>query len=780
MVGVTAIAIAGTISYTAVQPQIFESRFRLLLGSSQSQTLPGLAGLSAITNTSVISRDQATNVTILQSEPVVTQGIDAVNATGTFPPLTFGEVRPNLTIQSSSNSDIISISYLDVIPERATALLNELEKVYLQRSLDERTAQARNSLQLIESQLPVLEQRLNESSQKLEDFRRQYSFPDPDGYASALATARTTYERSIRETDISVDQLERQQQELVNQLRQSGANPDLAIPTLLLSQSPEYLRLTNQLQQVESQLALDRLRLREDSPQIQQLLSTREQLLLSVQDQVQALLGSSELLPQLTVPSRSTNPRSVPVLTDSLGLPGGVDSGLDPSAVSPLSAAENVITEQEIDQASSFARAASFQQNLTNQLLGVQVNIAVQETRRVALESALQATQLQFDQIPPLQRQYSEMLRQLNLDVTAITTLRQRQQELQLAQAQEIPPWRTVETAIVPTRPVSPNVPRNLILGTLSGLILGLILAIFIETLDSHIKSPDEAKSATKLILLGAIPKLPGMSVQRSKLQWYQRLIASVDRFSRSLSKSLRKDRRTQRTKQHSLMTYTPIVEAFRSLAFTLVYGNKSLRVFAITSSLPAEGKSTSSHMLAQSLAEFGHTVLLVDADMRRPTQHEIAGIANAVGLSNVLHRDRDWRTVLHHAAPRLDVLVAGAAPFNPLLLLGSPEMASLISEWQKEYEYVIIDTPPLVGIGDTPAIARLVDATILVVGMGTASFESVGRTLESLTQTGTNLLGFVANYVERQGSGYEYAEYYVDPAQKPLSASGSRNGTLR
>ncbi|MEN9220694.1 MAG: polysaccharide biosynthesis tyrosine autokinase, partial [Thermostichales cyanobacterium GMQP_bins_62] len=631
------------------------------------------------------------------------------------------------------NSDIITITYKDSNPERAAALLNELEKVYLQFSLDERTAQARNSLQLIESQLPVLEQRLAASSQQLEDFRRQYGFPDPDAYAAALATTRTTFERNLRDADIQINQLRQQQQAIAEQIRASGGDPQDPIASTILSQNPEYIRLVGQLQQTEAQLALERLRFQEDSPPIQRLVATREQLLSLIEQQIISSLGQGRVMTPSQVAAAS-----VPLLSDSL-LSGPTAGNFD----TPAELAEEIQTQQEIQEVTALSRATALQQTLTSQLLSAQVNAAVQEARRSATAAAIQATLQAFDQLPPLQRRYAELVRQVNLDSAAITTLLQRRQDLQIAQAQEIPPWRVVETATVPIQPVSPNVRRNIIFAFLAGAVLGVGVAVFVENLDPRVKTLAEARSATKLPPLGIIPRLP------------------VSR---------------QGAKPRTLSTFGPIVEAFRSLAFTVIYGGKSLHTLAVTSALPGEGKSTTSHQLALALAEFGKNILLIDADLRCPTQHEILGIPNALGLSSVLTGERLWQDLVytHPKQPKLDVLVAGPQPINPLLLLGSPLMQELLQEWQKAYDFVVVDTPPLTGIADTQAVAKQVDTTLLVVGLGTANFNAIAQTLETLRRNGADLLGMVVNFVDRDESGYSYYNKYYQQSQLP-AISGSQ-----
>lgn len=721
-------------AYTLTRTPIYQSQFRLVLGAGQTQGLPTLPGaLGTIANVGIAARDQTTNITILQSEPILSQGLERLNQSGRFPPLEIDQVRPNLTIQPVQNSDIITITYKDSNPERAAALLNELEKVYLQFSLDERTAQARNSLQLIESQLPVLEQRLAASSQQLEDFRRQYGFPDPDAYAAALATTRTTFERNLRDADIQINQLRQQQQAIAEQIRASGGDPQDPIASTILSQNPEYIRLVGQLQQTEAQLALERLRFQEDSPPIQRLVATREQLLSLIEQQIISSLGQGRVMTPSQVAAAS-----VPLLSDSL-LSGPTAGNFD----TPAELAEEIQTQQEIQEVTALSRATALQQTLTSQLLSAQVNAAVQEARRSATEAAIQATLQAFDQLPPLQRRYAELVRQVNLDSAAITTLLQRRQDLQIAQAQEIPPWRVVETATVPIQPVSPNVRRNIIFAFLAGAVLGVGVAVFVENLDPRVKTLAEARSATKLPPLGIIPRLP------------------VSR---------------QGAKPRTLSTFGPIVEAFRSLAFTVIYGGKSLHTLAVTSALPGEGKSTTSHQLALALAEFGKNILLIDADLRRPTQHEILGIPNALGLSSVLTGERLWQDLVytHPKQPKLDVLVAGPQPINPLLLLGSPLMQELLQEWQKAYDFVVVDTPPLTGIADTQAVAKQVDTTLLVVGLGTANFNAIAQTLETLRRNGADLLGMVVNFVDRDESGYSYYNKYYQQSQPP-AISGSQ-----
>jgi capsular exopolysaccharide synthesis family protein len=169
------------------------------------------------------------------------------------------------------------------------------------------------------------------------------------------------------------------------------------------------------------------------------------------------------------------------------------------------------------------------------------------------------------------------------------------------------------------------------------------------------------------------------------------------------------------------------------------------------------EGKTTVATNLAISLAQLGERVLLVDADLRRPSVHEVFGIKNSSGLVNYLTGNSDWRSLVYRAEPAgLDVLFCGPVPPNPVDLLSSDYMRKLIAEASGEYRFVVLDSPPLLNLADSRILATLVDGVILVVGGGVTPRELVHRAYASALDAGAHVLGATINFADTK-IGYDY-----------------------
>ena len=295
-----------------------------------------------------------------------------------------------------------------------------------------------------------------------------------------------------------------------------------------------------------------------------------------------------------------------------------------------------------------------------------------------------------------------------------------------------------VRNATVPLQPVSPNTRLTIALGLLLGLFAGVGLAFLREVLDTRIRSQSDVEKLTDSSVIGAI---------------------TFD----------------DEAAGHPLIVQespgAPRAEAFRRLRTNLQFleATGGSRVFVITSALPGEGKSTTSINLAITLADAGSRVLLVDADLRRPSVSDYLGLEGSVGLTTVLigkigREDavQPWGTSTLHVLP------SGQVPPNPSELLGSQSMTALLAELGAAYDVVIIDTAPLLPVTDGAVLAKLTGGAVVVVGAGITHRRQLTEALGALHTAGAKALGVVVNRlapVERTGYGYE-GYYTYGPAE--------------
>jgi capsular exopolysaccharide synthesis family protein len=308
-------------------------------------------------------------------------------------------------------------------------------------------------------------------------------------------------------------------------------------------------------------------------------------------------------------------------------------------------------------------------------------------------------------------------------------------------------------TAVVPKVPISPRIPLNLALGLLIGLGLGVAAAVLRDQFNTSVNGVSEVEQLIGAIPLGVVPY--DAMAQKQPL-------VTTDQFGGR-------------------------AEAFRTLRTNLQFADVDdpPRVIAISSALPAEGKTTTACNIALTLAQSGARVILVEGDLRKPAVGKYLGISNAAGLTNVLAGQHELRDVIvGYQRDTLDVLPSGPTPPNPSEMLGSQQMRNLLSQLAAGYDVVIIDAPPLLPVTDAAVLAAAADGAILVIRHGKSRAEEVERATQALSSVNAKLIGTVLNFAPRRKrrggyDGYGYGYGYGDPAfatERPAPAPAGRN----
>lgn len=199
--------------------------------------------------------------------------------------------------------------------------------------------------------------------------------------------------------------------------------------------------------------------------------------------------------------------------------------------------------------------------------------------------------------------------------------------------------------------------------------------------------------------------------------------------------------------------------EAYRSLRSNIEYSSfdDEYRVIVVTSSVPGEGKSTTSGNLAIALAQSGNSVLLVDCDMRKPSIHKKFKISNAAGTAELLLRKKLFEEVANKYNENLTIITAGKIPPNPSEMLASRAMTAFIEEMKKEFKYIILDTPPLQAVTDAQVLSTKADGVLLVVRAGSTKREMVLNSVDLIKKVQGKVIGTVLNGVENKKNNYYY-----------------------
>jgi capsular exopolysaccharide synthesis family protein len=331
--------------------------------------------------------------------------------------------------------------------------------------------------------------------------------------------------------------------------------------------------------------------------------------------------------------------------------------------------------------------------------------------------------------------QYNIYQREVDTNRQLYDALLQRYKEIGIAGGVGVNNISIVDAAKLPERPSSPRLLLNLLASIVIGGILGAGAALALEQVDQTISDPREVENALGLPLLGSIPKTSGDDDPLEQLEDPK----------------------------------TALVEAYLSaqtrLAFTTDHGIP--RTLAVTSTRPGEGKTTTAFALARQLARSTSRVILVDGDMRSPSLHHYLEIANDRGLSNYLSGEGDVASLVHAGPNGLFLLPAGPVPPNAAELLTGTRFATLMRELADQFDHVVVDAPPVMGLADTPLIGSVVEGAIFVIESHATSATMAAVAVDRMRESKARMLGALLTKFEAQkaqygyGYGYEYGYGY-------------------
>ena len=394
------------------------------------------------------------------------------------------------------------------------------------------------------------------------------------------------------------------------------------------------------------------------------------------------------------------------------------------------------------DEARSWANAVA------NAFLSFRQNTAVERssTLRSEIESNLEDVQRQISEIDVRSQQDPAAAASLRAErdrrVAELNDLQRRLGALPDSDRLQEGGGRIITTAQLPTEPVRPRKALNLALALVVGTLLGLGLALLAENLDDRLKNPEEVEERVGAPVLGYIPLVK---------EWSESGTSKVAILSATASGA---------------------AEAYRTLRANLRFVSleKPLHIILVTSPVAGAGKSTTSANLAATLAQGGSKVVLVSADLRRPSIHKFFGLSNSRGVIDILDPEYALRGALQKPdIPNLRLLATGGLPPNPTEILASERFGQILAQLRDVADYVILDAPPVLGLGDASVLASKVDGVLVVVRTGSVTKRELSHAVDQLSKAGGNIAGIVLNAVEPDdGYGYYYHYYYSQYQETP------------
>lgn len=390
------------------------------------------------------------------------------------------------------------------------------------------------------------------------------------------------------------------------------------------------------------------------------------------------------------------------------------------------------------------------QRNLAD---GMEANFKESQSREQMLQSAVAETKMEWDSINAKSFQYQRLKQEADTDKTLYNELITKIREGDINAGFQNNNVRLADLARPSLAPVYPNIRRNIQLAFGLSTLLAIGVVILLDSLDSTLRDSQEASRFLGVDVIATLP---------------------TDHDAAQLSRSVKplvastvapKDAGTPREKSY-YRAGSSFDEAIRTLRNTILLSDFESRLHSIvvTSAVPSEGKSTLAAQLAVANADRGRKTLLVDGDLRRPSLHSKFSLSAREGLSNVLNEELPWQDVAIsiEGKPNLSLIPAGLGSHRAADLIG-PRLANLLDEFGKEYDLVILDSPPLLGFAECLQMAAAADGVLITSLAGGTRRRAVAEVIGNLRRVHANIIGVVLNRVNRNTSadGYAYYGYY-------------------
>jgi len=367
--------------------------------------------------------------------------------------------------------------------------------------------------------------------------------------------------------------------------------------------------------------------------------------------------------------------------------------------------------------------SSELSQDLASKLIVNEVERSGYERKLASVSAQRAELQATLKQLPAKEQNLVELARSREEGATALTLLQRKLSEARMTEAQLVSNISILDMARLPTDPAWPNKPVVLVLAIVTGIVLVIGVVLLLEALDGTLRGEADVEKLLKLPVLGVLPVLPSSALKRG----------------------------TPEVFLDDLGTF----ESYRMLLKTLEFRSQDIRVVVVSSTIAQEGKSLVASRLASVAASLSRRTLIIDADLRRPVQHELFGVRAKPGVSHVISGLPLIRAVQPTAIPNLSILTYGEIYKRPSQLIESTQMRELLEQAAEQYDLVIIDTPPVTSCADAALLSRNSDGMLFVTRPNMTAREVAQRAISELNKNRVHILGVVVNGTTNQTEAY-------------------------
>ncbi|MDF5726965.1 MAG: polysaccharide biosynthesis tyrosine autokinase [Rhizonema sp. PD38] len=637
--------------------------------------------------------DTATLLNVMQSSRILQQAVGKLKSE--YPDMTVGKLKQSLVLtqiktkEDGVSTKIFQVEYTDKDPIKTRRVLDAIRQVYLTDNTQQQSERIKKGLFVVTEQLAGANDDVNKAEENLQRFRRSQNVIDPDSQARDLEQQLNGIVQDRRATRSQYEEAVARYNSLKQQLQ---SDPKTALVAARLTQSSRYQGLLNEIQKTELLLAQARLTLTDEHPTVQKLLDQLQRQKQLLQQEQQRTLG---------VEASELNNQGQSLLQQ--GQKSQIDLTLSAQLVDTDTTQRALIARDQV--------LAKKEQEYRNEL----------------------------KRYPALLAEYSRLKPQVDQGNLRLQELKKNEQILRQELAKGGYNWQIEEEPQLGTY-LGPDIKQNFLLGAVVGLMLGGIAAFVREASDDSVHTTAELEKQSSLPLLGATPKLPVGKPREPMIKlpfgkpevlspWTIQILQSPPRWE-------------------SLDLIYKNIELLNSVS--------ALKSLMVTSALPDDGKSAMALGLAMSAARLHKRVLLIDANLREPSVHKQLNLPNEQGLSTILASDINLPnqiSIQSSGSSYIDILTAGPQPADPAHLLSSPRMGQLIAGFEDNYDLVIVDAPPVIGLVDAMLTGSYCRSVVLVASIGRVTRSQLTQATAMLSKL--NLIGVVANGVSNSNSTY-------------------------
>jgi polysaccharide biosynthesis transport protein len=711
---VTILIMGTTFAWSRSKKPAYEGSFKILIEpvTAEGQVVSALKGTQTTVEeqdlggaqSSKTTLDYPTQIQILLSEKLLGPVIQQLKPA--YPKTSYEMLKNSLSIsrlKDAADTKILEVQYRSGSERETTKVLNLVSRAYVQYSFSERQTNVRRAVQFVDSQLPKVQAQVLELELALQKFRERHQLIDPTTMGTQLGARMSNTQQEQLTAQVELAKTKQLYRALEQQLQMQPKGAEAAS---VLSDAPGYQQLVKQLQELDVELKIQSAQLTDEHPKIVLLQEKRRKLLPLLQEQANTILGSKLF-------QGTTNTTSLPY--------------------------QNAL-----------------RQDLSKQFIAAATQIQVLEVKLNRLNEASQALAVQTGQLPIVSRQYENLQRQLKIATEQLSKFSQKREELMINAARQEVPWELIASPSI-DKVSSVNLAKDLVLGSIVGLMLGTGLALIMEAMNDVIYSLKDLREEIKIAILGMIPDREDeqKSLNNSQPKQDKKRVSSLITEEDEIIANNR-------------YRFSPFIESFRALnsQIRLLSPDAPIRSLVVSSSLPDEGKTTIAIQLAQAAAAMGQRVLLVNADLRKPSlqtltaEHDRHDLIH--GLTDAIVGSVELMDIVQllPGEENLYILLSGSVALDPTSLLSSKKMRDLMRKCEDNFDLVIYDTVPL-NFADSLLLIPHTDGLLMVTRLGKIHREVLRNSLRTLEISKVAVLGLVVNMISASPSSIEVYRSY-------------------